>query len=226
MPRVRGMRSRCAAAAVAITAAAGLGACGGDDSPDIDAPTGDYPVQVTRASFPARQHIAADTDLVLTVRNTGDKAIPDLTATIWTGGGDLTAPKASGAFSAQGAGADGASDPVWLTVQGFPKQLAAGASPRGLATAPAGGANAAQTNSFTLGTLAAGATRTIVWRVTPVRRGSFVVRYALAAGIGGGAKAVTSGGATAGGAFRVRIDETPRGGCVVADADPYRGDCS
>lgn len=226
MPRVRGMRSRGAATAVAIAAATGLAACGGDESPDIDGPTGEYPVQVTRASFPARQHVAADTDLVLAVRNTGDKAIPDLTATIWTGGGDLAAAKAAGAFSAQGRAAGSTSEPVWLTVEGFPKNLAPGATLRGLADAPNGGADAAQTNSYTLGTLAPGATRTVVWRVTPVRRGSFVVRYALAAGIGGGAKAVTSGGATAGGAFRVRIDETPRGACVVREDDPYRGDCS
>lgn len=196
----------------------GLAACGGGKQTlDEGEPSESFEVRVTRASFPARQHLAANTDLVLTVTNASDKELPQLGVTIWTGAGGVGASKAQGSFSVP-------SGPVWLTVAGFPKLLKGAATLEDLAAAPSAGGDAAPTDTYALGTLAPRATRTIVWRTTPVRVGSYTVNYAIAAGLQGKAKAVATGGGAVQGTFRVRIDSSPRGGCVVKAGRP--GDCA
>ena len=203
MPR-RGLRI--------LVCAAGLAACGSEKTLDEGESSESFQVAVERASFPARQHIAANTDLVLVVTNPGDKTIPQLAVTIWTGEGGVAAPKAQRSFSV----ADG---PVWVPIAGFPKLLRGGKT-ADLGSAASAGAEAAPTDTFALGPLAPGATKTIVWRTTPVRTGAYTVNYALAAGLQGKAKAVASGGGPVTGSFKVRIDSSPRGGCVVKAGKP------
>jgi hypothetical protein len=200
---------------------AGLASCGGSSSPDIDEGSANFEVQVERASFAARQHVAGDEDLVLAIKNASDREIPNVVVTIWTGSGDRGAAKAISSWD-ELRGSE-RSRPVWIRVAGFPKLLGAGVTERTLDAAPEGGADVAQTNTYAFGDLAAGASHTAVWRVTPVRAGSYTVHYAIAAGVGGAAKAVTAGGQPATGSFPVKIDATPRGICVVGAGEP--GDC-
>lgn len=202
-----GGRSVTGALAVAV-AAAGLAACG-SGSTLSDEPSGSYRVDVTRASFTARQHISAATDLVLAIRNDGTETIPELAVTVWTGAGGVGSSKAQGAFSTP----DG---PVWATAAGYPKFLAPGTSPDELDAAPSAGAEAAPTNTYVFGELDAGRSRTIVWRVIPVRAGTHTINYAVAAGAQGGADAVTASGARPTGRFCVRIADSPRGIPLVA----------
>lgn len=194
------------ALAVAV-AAAGLTACG-SGSTLSDEPSGSFRVDVTRASFSARQHISAATDLVLAIRNDAAETIPELAVTVWTGAGGVGSAKAQGAFSSpQG--------PVWLTAAGYPKLLAADTPPGKLDAAPSAGAEAAPTNTYVFGELGAGRSRTVVWRVIPVRAGTYTINYALSAGTHGGAQAVTASGARPVGRFCVRIASSPRGTPVV-----------
>lgn len=204
-----------------VAAALTLAACGGAESPDIGAAAGDFEVAVTRADFPARQQVAGASDLVLAVTNRGDETLPRLAVTVWTGGGGAGASKPSGSFNVR----EGArTRPAWLPGPGYPKLLRGGVTLRNVDAAPGAGATVAQTDTFAFGALQAGRTRTIVWRVTPVRPGRYTLRYAIAAGLGGEARAVTAGGEPAGGRFRVTIGRAPRGACVVEAARP--GACS
>ena len=113
-------------------AALALGACGGGERQDAGAPSGAFRVDVTRASFPARQGLAEAATLRLDVRNTGRRAVPDLAVTVETarvGAGRRRAAAREGAAAATGAGggatggfgiraaAPGLADdgrPVWL----------------------------------------------------------------------------------------------------------------
>ena len=51
--------------------------CGGGQRQDAGAPSGAFAVDVTRASFPARQALARPSILRLAVRNTGARAVPE-----------------------------------------------------------------------------------------------------------------------------------------------------
>lgn len=75
-------------------------------------------MDVTRASFPARQSLARQSTLRLVVRNTGDRAVPNLAVTVAT-----APPRARDAPSAFGtriadAGLADATRPVWVLDRG------------------------------------------------------------------------------------------------------------
>src|SRR5690242_12145901 len=65
-----------AAAAGLLAIAMGMTGCGGGGAEarqDANEPSGKFPVQVTAAKFPTEQRLAQTSDLVLGVKNTGDK---------------------------------------------------------------------------------------------------------------------------------------------------------
>jgi hypothetical protein len=196
----------------------GLAACGGSRQ-DASEPSGNFPVSIVSADFPSRQQLAQNTNLALTVANTGDKTIPDLAITIFTNsnadtsgaqagssgtssGGAGSLPSAQGSFSVRIDNPDLAIPfrPVWILEEGYPKLAGQ--------TAPAG-AEAAQTDTYSFGSLAPHQNRSMVWNVTPVMPGTFTVHYRVAAGLQGKAKAVTSDGSVPEGEFVVRISNTP-----------------
>jgi hypothetical protein len=90
--------------------------------------------------------------------------------------------------------------PVWILEEGFPKLEGQTAS---------AGAEAAQTNTYSFGPLATNQTRRMVWNVTAVQTGTFMVHYRVAAGLQGKAKAVTTDGSVPEGEFVVRISGEP-----------------
>jgi hypothetical protein len=211
---------------LAALSAVGISACGGGQRQDVTEPSGNFPVQIVSADFPSKQQLAQNTNLTLSVENTGDKTIPDLAITIFTssnastsqsgssstgtttspgseGGaptGDL--PQAQGSFSVRSnqPGLAIPSRPVWILEEGFPKLAGQTAS---------AGAEAAQTDTFSFGPLAANQSRQMVWNVTPVQAGTFTVHYRVAAGLQGKAKAVTADGSAPQGEFVVRISSAP-----------------
>jgi hypothetical protein len=176
--------------AVALTAL-GIASCGGGERQDADEPEGDFPVQIVSADFPSNQQLAQNTNLTLSVANTGDQTIPDLAITIFTtadAGTSETAssntgttgtaqefPTAQGSFSVRSEqeGLAIPFRPVWILEEGFPKLAGQ--------TAP-GGAEAAQTNTFSFGALEPNQNREMVWNVTPVQPGTYTVHYRVADG--------------------------------------------
>jgi len=181
---------------LAAVSAVTLAACGGGERQDADEPEGDYPVQITKSEFPNRQRLAQTSNLQLGVKNAGDKTIPDLAITI------STDPNANESFSVRSE-QPGLADPsrsVWILENGYPKYAGE--------TAPAG-ADAAQTKTFSFGPLEPGATKNIVWELTPVIAGTYTIQYRIQAGLQGKAKAVTNGGSLPEGEFVVQISDVP-----------------
>ena len=219
-PAVRA-RKRVGMGLAAVLVAFVVASCGGERQ-DANEPEGDFPVQIVSANFPSKQKLAENTNLTLSVENTGDKAIPDLAITIFTSSDASTSeptssstgttstgtgttqelPTVQGSFSVRSEqeGLAIPFRPVWILEEGFPKL--------GGQTASAG-AEAAQTDTFSFGTLAANQTRAMVWNVTPVQAGTYTVHYRVAAGLQGKAKAVTGDGSVPEGEFVVRISSAP-----------------
>jgi hypothetical protein len=182
-----------------------LSACGGDrPRQDEEEPEGEFPVQITKAEFPARQKLAGTQELVLAVRNAGDETIPSLAVYISTDdlADESEDDEADEAFSTKANQEDLAlpSRPVWVLEYGYPRLAGE--------TAPAGAA-AAQTKTYNFGPLEPGQTREMVWRVTPTIAGTFAVEYRIAAGLQGKAKAVTPDGNVPEGEFVVKITDIP-----------------
>ena len=142
--------------------------------------------------------------MVVLVRNADSKAAPNVAVTVETDpekAGDGTA-----AFGRRVAD-DRLSDPerpVWIVNEG-----------------PKGGDSAA-TNTWALGRLAAGETKTFIWKVTAVQAGDYTIRYRISPGLTGKAK-LASGGRTDG-LFKVRIDDKPVPARVDANGNVVRGE--
>lgn len=171
-------------AAVALAAAG----CGGQTQA-AKAPRGTYTVAVTRASFPKRQRLAQESHLVVTVRNTGRKTVPDVAVTIETKGYGTTAQ----AFSYYDPEPDLAdhSRPIWVLDDG-----------------PTGG-DTVYSNTWSLGSLAPGESASFNWRVTAVKAGRYTIQYTVAADLVGNAKARLRDGRLPHGELPVRISARP-----------------
>ena len=161
-------------------AVAAAGCGGGNERQDADEPSGTWDVEVTEAEFPAKQNIAKQETMRIAVRNAGDEEIPNLAVTV-------------DSFTRRSEQAD-LSDPtrpVWIVDD----------SPRGGTTA--------YTNTWALGRVPAGETKTFEWKVTPVVAGDHEITYRVSAGLDGKAKARVSSGGRPEGSFAVSVSRRP-----------------
>ena len=175
------------AASVAAVAVSG---CGGGKRQDAAEPSGTFQVDVVRASFPTKQHLAQPERFVIAVRNTGRRTVPNVAVTV-----------SSFAESSEQAGLADPERAVWIIDDG-----------------PQGG-QTAYTNTWALGPLAPGKTRRFVWRVTAVQAGTHTVKWQVAAGLNGKAKATLSGNRAPAGSLTVDVSEKP----AQAHVDPRTG---
>ncbi len=218
-------RARGFLGAFALLGTLALASCGGGQSQDATEPVGNYQVSVTKASFPSRQQLSETTDLQLAIKNTGDKAIPNLAITIFTGTGPH--PEADGSFSTRVDDPTLAnpSRPVWILENDYPKLLGPGVTLANLDKQPPAGAAAAQTDTYQFGPLDPGEEKAVVWRVTPAKAGTFTVQYQVAAGLQGNAKAVTADGGPVNGRFTVTVASKPPQTCVTGSGKIVQGRC-
>jgi hypothetical protein len=186
----------CAGAAGLLFGAAG---CGGGERQDAAEKGGSYRVEVVSASFPSKQSISDAAKLRIRVRNADSKPLPNVAVTIET-----TDPTDAGG-SPQAFASDVAdpnlsdrSRPIWIVDQG-----------------PSGG-DTAYTNTWALGRLKGGETRTFRWKLTAVKPGDYTVEYAVSPGLNGKAKAAGGAGT---GSFKVSIDDTPPSARVDSDGE-------
>jgi hypothetical protein len=163
---------------VGALALAGLVAtgCGGGERQDSDEPSGTFPVDVVKATFPTKQRLAEKSELQIAVRNAGQKAVPNVAVTVESDEADQTAEAAAFAEASEQPGLADPSRPVWVLDSG-----------------PHGGITA-YTNTWALGRLKPNQTKTFVWHVTAVKSGVHAIKYKIAAGLDGKAKAVLAGG--------------------------------
>jgi hypothetical protein len=144
---------------------------------------------------------------VITVRNTGRRAIPDIAVTLLNPRYG-TAAQALGTLIA--AAAPGApilasrSRPVWV-IDRAPGRCGFSCRQSG-----PGGATTSDPDTWALGRLAPGATATFAWHVTALRPGRYAIAYRIAASpVGNVPPALGRGGRPAGGRFRVTISSRP-----------------
>jgi hypothetical protein len=178
-----------------------LAGCGGERQ-DADEPSGEFKVEIVRASFPARQHIAEPVQLRVRVRNGSDRTLRTVAVTVETKPRQGSA--APIAFGQAAAGEDLADPgrPVWVLEDG----------PRGSETA--------YVNTWLAGTLRAGEARDLTWRLVAVKAGTYTIDYRVAPGLTG--KAEPAGGRTSG-SFDVTIDDRPVPARVGDDGEIERG---
>jgi hypothetical protein len=178
--------------ACAALAAAG---CGGARQ-DAHEAKGSYTMEVTRASFPPSQSIARPTYFELQVRNAGGHTAPSVAVSI-----------NSFSYVENYAGLASNQRPVWVIEQGpgpvskVPVESAV--------VNPQSAAGTTYVNTWTLGALAPGQTQTYRWRVTPVKAGVHTVRYTIAAGLAGKAKAALASGGPVQGQLTADVAASP-----------------
>jgi hypothetical protein len=163
--------------------------CGGGRQ-DANEPSGTFTMHVVKASFPSSQSLAEQQALTIAVKNTDSRAIPDLAVTV-------------DSFSTRSQ-QPGLADPnraVWI-----------------VDVAPAGGTTA-YTNTWALGSVPPGATRTFTWKVTAVQPGTHTIKYRVAAGLNGKARAKVDGQDHYQGTFTVDISGKP----AQSTVDPNTG---
>jgi hypothetical protein len=156
--------------------------CGGGERQDENEAKGNFPVEVVKASFPAKQKLAKSSDLVVTVRNAGRETIPNIGVTVngfdeRKNNPDLADPNRP-VFALNG---------VQVRIAGFPE--AKDAAPRGCDTA--------YVDTWACGPLKPNQMRTFRWSVTAVRAGDYRIAWRVNAGLDGKAKAVAQGGGPA-----------------------------
>lgn len=204
-------------ATVALATALATSGCGGSSTASSTADPGghaagggSYPIDVTTASFPRRQSLSQRVRLVIAVRNTGHRALPNVAVSICNTTCSYKAPRGEGttveAFSyavGKAPNLANASRPIWI-VQRPPGKC--GYSCRNLGP---GAAVTAYSNTWALGRLAPGHTARFVWTVTPVKSGRFTVAWQVAAALKGDTRAALAGGRRARGTLVVDVSTKP-----------------
>src|SRR3954453_1410114 len=182
----------------ALAAAALLGACGGSGSSSGEEPTGTFHVKVTEAGFPARQVLGQTSLLRLGIRNTGRRTLPGLTVT-------FTLARKQGVESSLPCGVSDHQPelaqperPVWVLAATYPR-LHGSSQP--------GGTSTSNRKTFSFGGLKPGAATKAIWKLSAVRPGRYTLLYTIDAGLGGNARAKTTGGVIPGGSFTTEITE-------------------
>ena len=184
--------------------------CGSGGRQDANEPSGKFPVEVTTATFPTAQRLAQHTKMVISVRNVGNKTIPNLAVTICNTTCAYPAPVGEGTSVAAFAqylnetGVASHSRPVWVVDQ------PPGPCSFSCINGGAGADVSADANTWQAGRLRPGHTATFQWALTAVASGKFVVAWEVAAGIYGKAKAILSNGGHPGARSRSTSRKRPR----------------
>jgi len=148
------------------------GCGGGGERQDADEQSGDYKVQVVEAKFPDHQSLAKRSTMTITVKNVDSKTIPNVAVTVKSFDQTKNDPTLSDPRR-----------PQFIVNRG-----------------PSGG-DTAYVGTSALGPLKPGETKTFKWDVTAVVAGKYSLKYAVAAGLDGKARAILAGGGTPKGIF-------------------------
>jgi hypothetical protein len=202
-------RQRSCGIIAGVAATLALSACGGGQAQNVNEPRANFRVSILSARFPASQSISETSRLVISVRNTGIKTVPNVAVTICNVTCAYPAPKGEGS-SAAAFSTDNTqpylanpSRPTWIV------DRPPGACRFSCTAGGQGAAVTAYANTWALGELKPGHVARFIWTVTAVSPGNRVVAWQVAAGLNGKARAVLADGSRPQGRFAVHIDQTP-----------------
>src|SRR5256885_1612660 len=163
-----------------VLAAAAAGGCGAARQ-DKGEPERSFTVKVVRASFPAHQSIAKLADFELAIENASASTAPNVAVSLDSFYYTENYPHLA---------AD--KRPIWVVESG------PGVAPKSFvdtqSVTPPGGGQTAYVSTWALGPLAPRHVRVFKWRVAPVKAGTHAVRYTVAPGLAGKAKAQLANG--------------------------------
>lgn len=155
-----------------------------------------YDIEVVSARFPRKQAIARDTALEISVRNVGTHTIPNVAVTVDSFSYKSTYPNLAANLR-----------PTWVVDQG--PGAVANPSVESESVNPPGGAQTSFLNTWALGPLAPGGTKTFVWKVSPVKAGKHTIHFQVNAGLDGNARAQLANGGRPGGSLTVQVAPKP-----------------
>lgn len=169
---------------------------------------GNYPVQITAASFPTAQVLSQHVRMTIAIRNAGNKTIPNIAVTVCPVTCRYPAAPGQGTSSAVfdtnlgQDSLDNPSPPLWVVDRPPERGGGCGWSCR---QGGGGGSQTSYPNTWAMGALKPGATATFTWGVTAVSPGRHIVAWQVAAGLNGDAHAVLAGGGAPQGRFVVEV---------------------
>ena len=181
---------------LALGATVLLGACGSGPQQDEDEPSGRFEVEVVEATFPEQQKLAKRSDLVIRVRNSGSRTVPNIAVTIDGFSERLDDPDLADP-----------NRPIFV-INGVPKRI--GDYPEAKEATPPG-CETAYVGTWACGPLKPGREKEFKFGVTASKAGPFEIKWTVAAGLDGKAKARDAEGNRPTGAFTGTIsDVAPR----------------
>jgi hypothetical protein len=192
--RTRAWSGRAATAPALLGCAALVAGCGGSEQ-NAHEPNKTFAMQIVRASFPSQQAVARPATMEIAIHNSGEHAVPNVAVTVDSFNYRSSYPELAAAQR-----------PVWAIEQGPGKVPSPPVQSEEVSKG--GSAGTAYVNTWALGALPAGQTRTFTWRVVAVKAGTHVVHYTVGAGLAGRAKARASSGSLQG-EFAVDIAGSP-----------------
>jgi hypothetical protein len=187
-----------------IAALVAVAGCGGE-AQDANETEGTYRLEVAGATFPAEQSIAEASTMRIRVRNPEQRTIPTVAVTVETKG--------------KGTGAGGVT--AFGQKEDDPRLADANRAVWVLDQEPVGGTSA-YSNTWSLGALKAGQTKTFEWKLTAVEPGEYSLAYRVAPGLDG--KARLAAGSKARGTFAVTVTDEPVPARVNSKGEVVRGE--
>ena len=210
-------------ALVPVTVAAiAVSGCGASKRQSADEPKGNFPVEVEYASFPTQQRLATTSNMVIQVRNPGEKKIPVISVTVkckrQSKGGSGGSPSGgdSGGFAYRTT-QRGVADPARprFIVNRLPTRTPRVYDQGRLDPLER---SSSYVDTYPLGSLKPGDSVTFRWNVTAVKSGPFRVCWRVNAGLDGKAKAVRSdSGMPIRGAFEGEVADRPPQSHIAED---------
>lgn len=206
-------RSRSVLGVVAIPLLIAVAGCGGGTSSDANQEAGKFPVEVTGAKFPTRQQLGQTSLMRIGIHNAGRKALPALAVNVTIASKEGRTSTLPFTIHDPEPGLAQPDRPVWVLAARYPRFAGSNET---------AGAETSNQKTFDFGPLKAGATANLVWKLSAVKTGHYVLAYSVDAGLGGQSKAETAGGATPGGSFSVQISAKPYGTEVTDNGEVVR----
>jgi hypothetical protein len=138
--------------------------------------------------FPSDQRLATPSQLAITVRNQDTKMVPNIAVTVRSFDRRIQDPNLADPRR-----------PIFVVNQ------------------PPVGSQTAYVDTYALGPLKPGETKTFTWQVTAVAQGPYQLSYQVLASLDGNAKAVGPDGRPPSGAFSGNVSDVPASAVIAPD---------